>query len=112
MWKQLTAFSALALIVFPAAMQETKKTAEDKPAAQFKVPPEDAKKENPVKPTAESIARGKRTPAREDGGAGCDRPDTRCRKWRGQGAAQARAQAPQGRSIAPRRSNRAADWRA
>jgi mono/diheme cytochrome c family protein len=61
MWMRFAALSALTLAGVPAVLQETKKPAEEKPAVEFKIPPEEAKKENPVKPTAESVARGKRT---------------------------------------------------
>jgi mono/diheme cytochrome c family protein len=59
MWKLIGALSALALFAVPASLQETKKP-EEKPAAEYKIPPEDVKKENAVKPNEESVARGKK----------------------------------------------------
>ncbi len=54
------AFSFLALLIFAgvlgAADQPPAKTPPD-----FKIPPEDAKRENPVKPTPESLAKAKKT---------------------------------------------------
>jgi mono/diheme cytochrome c family protein len=55
------AFSALALVAFPASLQQAQKSAEKEPVAEFKIPPEAVKQVNPVKPTSESVARGKRT---------------------------------------------------
>ena len=65
MWKLCAAVLTLALVGVPAYLQETKKPAEEKPASAFKIPPEDVKKENPVKPSAESVARGKKPYAYE-----------------------------------------------
>jgi mono/diheme cytochrome c family protein len=60
-WKQFTSLSALVLVGFPTSLQETKKPAEEKPAAELKIPPEAAKRVNPVKATPGSIAQGKRS---------------------------------------------------
>lgn len=61
MWKDLIALSAMALVAFPASLQQAEKPAENKSVAEFKIPPEAVKQLNPVKPTSESVARGKRT---------------------------------------------------
>lgn len=60
MWKFFSVLSALVLVGIPVTMQETQKTDQKASTAEFIVPPDIAKKENPVKPAAESIARGKR----------------------------------------------------
>jgi mono/diheme cytochrome c family protein len=60
MWKVFSVLSALLLAGIPATSQETQKTEEKVAAAAFVIPPEAVKKGNPVKPAAESIARGKR----------------------------------------------------
>jgi mono/diheme cytochrome c family protein len=57
----LIAFVFLALFSLSAIAQE-KQTPPPKPAEpEFKIPPEEAKRENPVKPSASSIADGKHT---------------------------------------------------
>lgn len=60
MWKQFIALAAIVLVGLSVSSQETKKTAEEKPADEFKIPPEAAKQVNPVKPGPSSIAQGKR----------------------------------------------------
>jgi mono/diheme cytochrome c family protein len=52
----------LAMLAFaPGAMAQDKpKDTKDAPAAEFKIPPEDAKKENPLKGNAGAIADGKK----------------------------------------------------
>jgi mono/diheme cytochrome c family protein len=57
----LIALVFLALFSLPAIAQENK-TPPQKPAEpEFKIPPEEVKRENPVKPSASSIAEGKHT---------------------------------------------------
>jgi len=60
-WKELIALSAMALVAFPASLQQAQKPAEKESVAAFKIPPEAVKQVNPAKPTSESVARGKRT---------------------------------------------------
>ena len=60
MWKQFTVVSALLLVGISASPQEPTKPAEEKPADEFKIPPEAAKQANPVKPGPNSLAQGKR----------------------------------------------------
>jgi mono/diheme cytochrome c family protein len=57
----LRAFLALTFLVFASILgaQQAQPPAQT-PAPEYKIPPEDAQKPNPVKPTAESLARGKR----------------------------------------------------
>ena len=50
----------LFLAVSPFIAQETKKTEPNPPASDSKISSEDAKKENPTKPTAASLAQGKK----------------------------------------------------
>jgi mono/diheme cytochrome c family protein len=55
--------AAMLLLSLAAAQQPPKKpgaTEPQEPPAEWKVPPEDAKRENPVKPTEASIADGKK----------------------------------------------------
>lgn len=52
--------SAMTLVVFPVSLQQAQKPAERESAPEFKIPPEAVKQVNPVKPTLESVARGKR----------------------------------------------------
>jgi mono/diheme cytochrome c family protein len=58
--KLLVILSALLLLDFPAAAQGGQTPAQPEPSAQYTIPVEAAHKANPVKPTAESIARGKK----------------------------------------------------
>ncbi len=60
MWKQVAVLSALLLLGFPAPQEQTKKDAQGTPPGEFKIPPGAAKQDNPVKPTASSIAAGKK----------------------------------------------------
>jgi mono/diheme cytochrome c family protein len=57
-WQQ---FSLIPLLVFACALgaQETPPPAKA-PAPEYKIPPGDAQKANPVKPTPESLSRGKK----------------------------------------------------
>ena len=48
--------SALVLLCFAVSARQ-----EQKPAADYKIPPEDSKLANPVKPTTASVAAGKKT---------------------------------------------------
>ena len=59
MWKQLTAFSALALLGFGGPLQDTKKAEEGRAPAEQKATPENANSKNPVEPSLTSIAGGK-----------------------------------------------------
>ncbi|HXN17352.1 MAG TPA: c-type cytochrome [Candidatus Binatus sp.] len=58
MGKALCVLSMLLLAVVSASAQESKPAAAS--AAEYKIPPEAAKMANPVKPTAASIAQGKK----------------------------------------------------
>lgn len=65
MWKLVAFLSAVLLLGLPVPQEqtkqeETKKNAQGTPPVEFKIPPEAAKQENPVKPTASSIAAGKK----------------------------------------------------
>jgi mono/diheme cytochrome c family protein len=60
MWKDLMVLAAIAFVAFPVSSQQTQKPAEKEAVAEFKIPPEAVKQVNPVKPTLESLARGKR----------------------------------------------------
>jgi mono/diheme cytochrome c family protein len=60
MWKDLMVLSAMALVAFPVSLQQAQKPAEKESVAEFKIPAEAVKQVNPVKPTLESVARGKR----------------------------------------------------
>lgn len=51
----------LLLCSVPAWMQETEPSPGRRPPAEYKIPAEAAKQVNPVKPTAESIAKAKKT---------------------------------------------------
>jgi mono/diheme cytochrome c family protein len=57
--KCLLIFAALLAFPFPALIQE-QKSAAPAPAAEYKIPPEAAAQPNPVKPTPESLAKGKK----------------------------------------------------
>lgn len=57
---QVTTLAASLLVGSATSSQEPLKPAEEKSAAEFKIPPEAAKQVNPVKPTPSSIAQGKR----------------------------------------------------
>jgi mono/diheme cytochrome c family protein len=52
----------IALVVFACALgaQQNEPPAKAPAAPEYKIPPEDAQKPNPVKPTAESLAKGKK----------------------------------------------------
>ncbi len=50
--------AAIVLVVGVAGFPQEKKEAQKEPA-EFKIPPEEAKRENPVKPTAASVSQGK-----------------------------------------------------
>ncbi len=60
MGKCLSILSILLLAAFFVSAQESKPAA-NVPAAEYKIPPEAAKMVNPVKPTAASLAQGKKT---------------------------------------------------
>jgi mono/diheme cytochrome c family protein len=59
-WKYFIALSALLIVSVPASVAQEIKAPEKAADAEFKVPPEIAKEANPVKPTPESIAQGKK----------------------------------------------------
>jgi len=60
MWKHLLIASSLLLLMFPVLAQQVQASPKSPPSAEYKIPPEAARRVNPVKPTSESIARGKR----------------------------------------------------
>lgn len=60
MLKPLLIMVALLLLEFPASAQQDQAPPKPEPSAQYTISVEAAKKANPVKPTAESIARGKK----------------------------------------------------
>ncbi|MGH9698509.1 MAG: c-type cytochrome [Candidatus Acidiferrales bacterium] len=60
MWKVFLALPALVLLGFAGSLQETQKPADAKPAASDAIPQEAVQKENPVKPTPDSLALGKK----------------------------------------------------
>jgi mono/diheme cytochrome c family protein len=60
MWKPFLVASALLLLMFPVLAQQGQTAPKSAPAAGYRIPPELARQVNPVKPTSESIARGKR----------------------------------------------------
>ena len=60
MWKEITIVSLLAFLGLAGHSQEKKKGTPEAPPAEFKIPPEEAKRQNPVQPTPSSIADGKR----------------------------------------------------
>lgn len=61
MWKYPTLLSVLFLTALSAPSQDTQKPAQAAAAtAEYKIPPEAVKEANPVKPTPDSIARGKK----------------------------------------------------
>ena len=63
MCKRCLFLTALLLAGCPAFAQQDQKPAAAAPAAEYKIPDEAVKMVNPVKPTAESLARAKRTMA-------------------------------------------------
>jgi mono/diheme cytochrome c family protein len=56
-----TALIILALLFVVCVLGAQQSRPPAKPSADYKVPAEDAQKENPVKPTPESLAKGKKT---------------------------------------------------
>lgn len=60
MWKRVLLLPALMLLAYSPASAQDQKAAAATPPAEFKIPPEAAKQPNPVKPTTESLAKGKR----------------------------------------------------
>ena len=60
MWKHVLTFSALLILSSPASLAQEIKTPDKTSDAEFKIPPEIAKEANPVKPSAESVAQGKK----------------------------------------------------
>ena len=60
MWKEVTIICGLVLLGLAGSSQEKKKTVQEPPPAEFKIPPEEAQRQNPVKPTPDSVAEGKR----------------------------------------------------
>ena len=60
MWKYVSVLSILVLVGLSASAQQSQKPAADKPSGEFKIPPEAAAQTNPVKPSPESIAQGKK----------------------------------------------------
>jgi mono/diheme cytochrome c family protein len=60
MWKPLLIVSAPLLLVFLVLAQQDQTPPKAAPPAEYKIPPEAAHQVNPVKPTSESIANGKK----------------------------------------------------
>ncbi len=60
MWKEVAVVSTLVFLGVAWSPQENKKSAQEPPPPEFKIPPEEAQRQNPVKPTPSSIAVGKR----------------------------------------------------
>lgn len=60
MCKYITLLSVLFLAALSAAPQDAQKTAQASAPPEFKIPPEAVKEVNPVKPTPESLAHGKK----------------------------------------------------
>jgi mono/diheme cytochrome c family protein len=60
MWKEAKIVSFLAFFLFAGFTQEKKKAEQEVPSAGWKIPPEEAQRQNPVKPTKSSMADGKR----------------------------------------------------
>lgn len=60
MFKPFLILSALIVLVFCASAQQEQAPPKSEPSASDSIPVEAARKANPVKPTAESIARGKK----------------------------------------------------
>lgn len=60
MWKASLALPAVLLLGFAGSPQETQKPADTKPAATDTIPQEAIQKENPVKPSPDSLALGKK----------------------------------------------------
>jgi mono/diheme cytochrome c family protein len=60
MWKEIAVGSALLFLGIRGSSQEKQEAPQEPPAAEFKIPPEEAKRANPVKADASSIAQGKR----------------------------------------------------
>jgi len=52
--------SVLLLLIFPVLAQQGQTPPKSAPPTEYTIPPEAARRVNPVKPTSESIARGKR----------------------------------------------------
>jgi mono/diheme cytochrome c family protein len=53
--------AAVLLVAFCASAQDTEKPAQASAPTEYKIPPEAVKQINPVKPTPESLARGKKS---------------------------------------------------
>jgi mono/diheme cytochrome c family protein len=60
MWKQLTVFSALVVLVPGTSWSQTAVPAQEPGTGEWKMPPEAAKQVNPVKPTPAALARAKK----------------------------------------------------
>lgn len=60
MWKPFLILSVLVLLEVSASAQQGQTPPQVEPSPQYTIPAEAVRKVNPVKPTAESIARGKR----------------------------------------------------
>lgn len=60
MWKYPTLLSVLFAVALSASAQDAQKPTESAATTEYKIPPEALKEVNPVKPTAESLARGKK----------------------------------------------------
>jgi mono/diheme cytochrome c family protein len=60
MWKEAKIISSLAFFLFAGSVQEKKKAEQELLPAESKIPPEEAQRQNPVKPTPSSIAESKK----------------------------------------------------
>lgn len=60
MWKEAKVVSSLLFFLFAGFTQAEKKTEQVTPPVEWKIPREEAQRQNPVKPTKNSIAEGKR----------------------------------------------------
>ena len=60
MWKPLLIVSAPLFLIFLVVAQQNQAPPKSAPPAEYKIPPEAAHQVNPVKPTPESIAQGKK----------------------------------------------------
>ena len=60
MWKETALVSALVCLGFVSTPQDSKKADQEKAPAEFRVPPEEASRKNPLKTSPNAIAEGKR----------------------------------------------------
>jgi mono/diheme cytochrome c family protein len=60
MWKEAAVLAGIVFLGLVASSQEKKEAPQEPVPAEFEVPPEEAKRKNPIKPDASSMAMGKR----------------------------------------------------